>query len=162
LKKPENWASLKVMSLKEILNEDFKNAFKSGDRQRVDVLRLINAAIKNREIELRKNHSSDELTDEQVIEILNKESKKRKDSIEMFIKGGRADLKEKEEEELEIIASYLPKQLTKEEIEKEVENILNKENVTEFGRAMGLVMQVLKGRADSKLISEIVKRKLGN
>lgn len=162
MKKPENWASLKVMSLKEILNEDFKNAFKSGDRQRVDVLRLINAAIKNREIELRKNHSSDELTDEQVIEILNKESKKRKDSIEMFIKGGRADLKEKEEEELEIIASYLPKQLTKEEIEKEVENILNKENVTEFGRAMGLVMQVLKGRADSKLISEIVKRKLGN
>jgi uncharacterized protein len=149
------------MSLKEKLNSEFKEAFKSKNILKTDVLRLLNSAIKNREIELRAKGEDKELTDEQIMELITKESKKRKDAIIMFEKGGRIELKEKEEQELEIIQGYLPKQLSKKETEKSIDDILKGKDISDFGSVMGMVMGVLKGKADAKVISEIIRKKIG-
>ena len=143
------------MLLKEKLFEDLKTAMKASQQSRVDLLRLIINAVKNKEIEKKK-----ELSDEDVTQVIISEAKKRTDAIDLFIKGGRKDLAEKEKKESEIIGAYLPKMMSAEEAEKIIEKILHKNDGAEFGVVMKEVMAKLKGKADSKLISEIVKDKL--
>ena len=128
---------------------------KASQQSRVDLLRLIINAVKNKEIEKKK-----ELSDEDVTQVIISEVKKRTDAIDLFSKGGRKDLAEKEKKESEIIGAYLPKMMSAEEAEKIIEKILHKNDGAEFGVVMKEVMAKLKGKADSKLISEIVKDKL--
>ena len=150
------------MHLKEKLNADLKNALKSGNQFMADVLRLLLAALHNREIDNRAKTGSPELTDEAVIQLLAAEAKKRKEAIEIFIKGSRADLVRKKEQELAIIKTYLPEEISPREVEVKVVQILERLGTKDFGQAMKAVMQELKGRADAKLIAEIVKKKLAN
>ncbi len=148
------------MSLKDKLGEELKTALRSGDQFKVDVLRLLNSAIHNQEIAKKSKTGSGELTDEEVTAVLGIEAKKRRESIEVFRKGNRSDLAGKEEKELEIIQNYLPQQLSPEETEKAVKEILERSGAKDFGGAMKAVMAELKGKIDGKLTSEIIKKYL--
>ncbi len=144
------------MLLFEQINSDLKTAMKSGDKARVDVLRFslagLNAAKKEKEMK----EPGTMLTDEEVISVLQKEAKKRKESIELFRQGKRDDLVQKEEVDLAIIMGYLPKEMSREEIEKVVLD-LKRKGFTEFNTLMREAMKVMKGRADGKLVGEVVK-----
>ena len=151
------------MPLKQKLLKDLKEAMKAGDRERLGVLRLLTSAIHNKEIEKRSKSTSEELTEEEVTNVLSSEAKKRRESIDFFKKGGREDLAKNEQKEAEIIQRYLPKQMSPEEIEKEVGGILQgAPELSDFGLAMKEVMKTLKGKADAKIISEVIKKKLGD
>ncbi len=147
------------MSLLAKLNDDLKSAMKAGDAGKLGVLRMLNAAIKNQAITKGKDAV---LTDEEIMEVLRREQKKRKESVEAFAKGGRPELAAKEQEELAFVESYLPKQMSREEVAAAVEKILSGlSDKSNAGLVMKAVMQELKGKADGKLINEIVKEKLG-
>jgi uncharacterized protein YqeY len=146
------------LSLKDTINEQMRGAMKSKDTLRVGCLRLVMSAIKNREIEKRGELEEAELT-----KVLAQLAKQRREAIEMYEKGGRQELVNKEKGELEIINSFLPKQLSGEELAKLID-----EAISEVGasgpRDMGKVMKVLApktaGRADGKEVSEAVKQRL--
>lgn len=144
------------MSLKTTLQEDLKSAMKSGDGTRVGVLRLIISAVKNKEIEKKK----EPLPDEDVMQVLTTEAKKRKDSIDAFTKANRKDLADKEQAELAVIQKYLPAQMSREEVEKRVAAIVKKVGSKEMGPVMKAVMAELRGKADSAMINEAVKAEL--
>ncbi|MBA4320932.1 MAG: glutamyl-tRNA amidotransferase [Flavobacterium sp.] len=147
------------MGLKEILSGDIIKAMKSGDKIRLETVRTLRALFLEKEIEKRPNT----LTPEEELGTLTSAAKKRKESIELYEKAGRQDLAEKEKSELKIIQEYLPKQLTSEEIAVIVKKILNEAGATspkDFGKLMPLVMKELKGKADGKLITDIVKNSL--
>lgn len=145
------------------------------DRQEdgVSVLRMALGAILNKEKEKRakiaREHSElaaqalekeSQLTDEEIIEVLSSETKKRKESISEFKRGGRQDLVEKEKKELEILQGYLPEQLSEEELRKLVKEVINKvgaEQIKDMGKVMAELMPKLKGRADGNVVSTIVK-----
>ncbi len=149
------------MTLKEQITSDLKTAMKAGDAIRRDTLRLIDSAIKNVEIERNKREVG--LTEEEILEVIARAVKQRQDSIRQFEAGGRPDLAEKEKIELEIILPYLPAQLSQQEIEKVVTEILaTSENPTlaDLGKIMGQAMASLKGKADGNLVREIVKSQL--
>jgi uncharacterized protein YqeY len=149
------------MGLREKLSEDLKNAMKSGDKIRLEVVRMLQTMLRRREIE-RKGEGK-ELTEEDEIQVIKSEIKKRKEAIELFEKGGRIDLAEKEKRELEILNEYLPKQMSEEEIRGFVEKIIQETGAVgqkDFGKVMGLVMRELKGKADGSLVQKIVKEKL--
>ncbi len=153
--------STAAMTLKEQITSDLKTAMKAGDAIRRDTLRLIDSAIKNVEIE--KNKREVGLTEEEILEVIARAVKQRQDSIRQFEAGGRPDLAEKEKIELEIILPYLPAQLSQQEIEKVVTEILaTSENPTlaDLGKIMGQAMASLKGKADGNLVREIVKSQL--
>ena len=152
------------MSFKSRLQDDLKNAMKAGDSERVGLLRLLTSAIRNKEIEKRTKEKATadvELTDDEVLQSLQTEAKKRKESIDIFIKGGRQDLADKEQKELILIQVYLPKQMSVEETEKSVEEIIKKSGGADFSSVMKVVMQELRGKVDAKMVSELVKKKLG-
>ncbi|MEK9170023.1 MAG: GatB/YqeY domain-containing protein [Patescibacteria group bacterium] len=145
--------------LQEKLNQDLKEAMKSGNAEKVGVLRMLNASFQNRQIEKGKDAV---LTDDEALQVLMREAKKRRESVEAFTKGNRPELAEKEKSELLIVEAYLPKQMSREEAAAAVEKVLagltDKSNA---GLVMKAVMAELKGKADGKLISEIVKERLG-
>ena len=145
------------MGLKEKISEDLKQSLKSGNQFRVGVLRMLSAAIHNKEIEVRAKNSN--LTDEQIVQILGTEAKKRREAAELFNSGNRPDLGEKEKLELEIVLEYLPKQMNETDTRKAVTEIIVREKSASFAVAMKAVMKELKGKADAKLISEIIKDK---
>lgn len=147
------------MSLKLRIEEDLKKAVLQKEALRVSCLRLVKAAIKNKEIDKRG-----ELDEDQLIGILQTLAKQRKESIELFGKGGRQDLVDQETKELAIIEGYLPQPLSDGDLEKLVAETVQTLNVSgpkEMGRVMKEVMAKAKGRADGKKINELVKRKLG-
>lgn len=146
------------MNLLEKINSHIKEAMKGGDSFKVGTLRMVVSAIQNREIEKRAK-SSDPLTEEEIIEVLRREVKKRRESIEIYGNAGRGDLKEKEELELKIIQSYLPAELTEDEIEIIVTEIISR-GEKEFGKIMKTVKEQIGGRADGRLVSDIVKKHL--
>jgi uncharacterized protein YqeY len=147
------------MDLLQKINDDLKSALKSGDHFRLGVLRMVNSALKNKAIEKGKDAK---LTDEEILQIFTKEAKKRKESIVAFENGGRPELADGEKKELVIIEEYLPKQMSKEDTEKEVVRILATiSDKSKFGLVMKDVMKELNGKADAKLVSEIIKEKLG-
>jgi len=146
------------MSLKERLKADMKEAMKAKDKVRLSTIRMINSLIKNAEIEKRG-----ELTDEEIVQLLMKYAKQRRESIEMYEKGGRQDLVEKEKAELAIVESYLPEQMSEEEIREIVKKAIEEvgaESVKDMGKVMKVVMPKVKGRADGSLVNKIVKELL--
>jgi len=150
------------MNLQEKLSQDLKEAMRAGDHLKTSTLRLLNSALKNRAIEKKSQSGSEQLTDDEVLPIISKEAKKRQESIEMFSKANRDDLADKEKLELKILSVYLPKQLSSEEVEKEIDGIIKNLSSGDFGAIMKEAARTLKGKADGKLISEIVKKKLGS
>jgi len=148
------------MHLKDRLQEDLKAAMKSGDIARRDAIRLIASAIKQEEVDGQKT-----LSDEDVIALLMREAKKRRDSIEEARRFGRADTVEREQFELSLIESYLPQQLSREELEAEIQRAIEEtgaKSAKEIGNVMKVLMPRIKGRADGKLVNEMLKTLLGN
>ncbi|MFR2533806.1 MAG: GatB/YqeY domain-containing protein [Clostridia bacterium] len=145
--------------LKEKLLEDMKVAMRDKQTVRKNVIQMVRAAI----LQVEKDKQI-QIEDEQIIQIIAKESKKRKDSLSDYEKSGRQDLISQINEEIEILAEYLPKPLTREEIEKIIEEIIEQTQATTM-KDMGKVMKVAKEKmgatADGKTINEIVKEKLG-
>ena len=148
------------MSILERITSDLKTAMKSGDHARVDALRFILAGVQGAEKEKFAKAPGLALTDEEAISVLQKEVKRRKESIELFKKGNRPDLVSKEETDLAILLTYVPKELSVEEVEKVVEALIAK-GVSDFNSLMKEAMKELKGRSDGKTVGEVVKRKLG-
>lgn len=150
------------MTLRERISGDIKTAMKAGDSGKLTTLRGLISVLNNKGIEKRAKTGTEEpMTDEEVTNALLTEAKKRKESMEVFKTGGRADLAENEAKELAIIQEYLPKQLSAEETLAAVEAALTKSGAKEFGPAMKAVMAELRGKADAALVTEIVKKKLG-
>ncbi|MBD2861739.1 MULTISPECIES: GatB/YqeY domain-containing protein [Paenibacillus] len=146
------------MSLSEQLNEDMKRAMKNQDKFSLSVIRMIRSAIKNVEIDQKKT-----LDDNEVLDILNREIKQRKDSLQEFEKAGRDDLAETLKKELEVIAVYMPEQLTEEEIKTVVSQTIQETGVSskaELGKLMSALMPKVKGRADGRLVNQIVQQLL--
>lgn len=148
--------------LKEKITSDLKEAMKSGDSFKRDTLRLIDSAIKNAEIEKKKREEG--LSDEEVIEVLSRAVKQRNDSIKQYNDGGRPELAEKEQKELEIIKVYLPKQLSEDEIRAIVREIVSNAgtaSAADMGKIMGQAMGKVKGKADGNVVKKIVGEELG-
>ncbi|MGG1311846.1 MULTISPECIES: GatB/YqeY domain-containing protein [Cohnella] len=144
------------MSLAERLNEDMKQAMKSQDKFRLSTIRMIRASIKNQEIELGRP-----LEDNEVLDILSREVKQRKDSLQEFQKAGRDDLSQDVAAEIDIISQYLPKQLNEEEIKAIVTQTIQETGASskaDLGKVMGALMPKVKGRADGKLVNQIVQQ----
>lgn len=148
------------MTLKEKIQADFKNFFKEGQKETFGVLRMILAAVSNAEIEKRGKGGDETLTDDEVLSVLRKEQKKRKEAADLFRQGGRAELAEKEEAEAKIISSYLPAMISKEELEKIAEEEIAKSDGKNMGAIIKAIMERAGGRADGKTVSEIVKSKI--
>ncbi len=145
------------MTLKEKINADLKEAMKTGDKVRLQTIRSIRALI----LEFEKSGANREMTEEDEIKLLTSAAKKRKDAIEQYRNAGREDLAEKEEAELKIIETYLPAQLSEEEVESKVKEIASKvgaESKKDFGKLMGAAMKELKGKADGNLIRKIAEK----
>ncbi len=146
------------MSISEQLNSAMKEAMKAKDSLRLGAIRLIRAAIKNREIEERK-----ELDDQAVIAVLSSLAKQRRDSIEAYRESGREELAQKEEQELLVIQDFLPRQLTEDEIRRIVDAAVAEVGANspkDMGRVMKIVAPKTTGRADGRLVSELVKARL--
>ena len=141
--------------LKEKLLEDLKQAMKEKKLNRKNVVQMVRAAI----LQVEKDKAI-EVTDEQIVEIIAKEAKKRKDSLADYQKGGREDLVAQIEEEIAVLEEYLPKQLSKEEVEEKVKAIIQKTNASSM-KDVGMVMKEAKqeigAAADGKMISDVVK-----
>ncbi len=147
------------MGLKEEITGKMKEAMKAGDKPTLSTLRYLLSAVKNKEIEKRR-----ELADEEVLQVVSTLAKQRQDSIEQFRKGGRDDLVEKEVRELAILKAFMPQQFSAEEIQAVVDETaaeVGAEGMKDMGRLMKAVMAKLRGRADGRTVQEIVKKKLG-
>ncbi|OGF47078.1 MAG: aspartyl-tRNA amidotransferase [Candidatus Firestonebacteria bacterium RIFOXYC2_FULL_39_67] len=146
------------MGLKEKLDEDLKLAMKAKDELKLSTVRLLKNAISNAEIAKKKT-----LTDDDIITVIQSSIKQRKDSIEQYTQGGRSELAVQEETEMKILQAYLPEQLSEEEVRKFVLDVIKETgaaSVKEMGKVMGKLMPLVKGKADSSLVSLIVKEHL--
>lgn len=146
------------MSLKGRLMEDLKAAMKSKDKVRKNAITMIRAAIKQKEVDQRI-----ELTDEDIIDVIAKQSKQKRDSLEDFKKAERQDLIDLTEEEINILSEYLPQQLTEEEIDEIVKMSIDEVGANssqDIGKVMSHVMPKVKGRADGSIINRIVRQYL--
>ena len=143
------------MSIREQILADIKEAMKAKDEFKRDTLRTLNAALKQVEVDQRI-----EMTDEIVLPLLQKEIKKRADSVELYLKGAREDLAKKEQNEIELIKAYLPAQLSDDELKEKIKSIIEK-----VGKNLGAVMKMAKDEigasAEAKRISMIAKELLG-
>ena len=143
------------MSIREQILADIKEAMKAKDEFKRDTLRTLNAALKQVEVDQRI-----EMTDEIVLPLLQKEIKKRADSVELYLKGAREDLAKKEQSEIELIKAYLPAQLSDDELKEKIKSIIEK-----VGKNLGAVMKMAKDEigasAEAKRISMIAKELLG-
>lgn len=149
------------MNLKDRLVADMKEAMKAKEegKLRLSVIRMARAAIKNVEIDKKR-----ELSEEEVIEVLAREVKMRRDSIEEYIKASRQDVVEQLNQEIGILMAYLPEQLSETEIRRLVEEALQAtgaQGPKEMGKVMGYLMPKVKGKADGKLVNQLVKEALG-
>lgn len=146
------------MSILERIETEFRDALKAKDERKVSILRMVKASIKNKEIEKRTSLSEDDLYD-----ILNSFVKRGKESIEQFSKAGRSDLVQKEEEELRIIRSFLPEQLSEDDIKRLIREAISEVNakgVNDMGKVMKVIMPKVKGRADGRLVNNLVREVL--
>src|SRR3989344_3485503 len=144
--------------LKEKLQQEMKDALKSGDSQKRTLLGMVLSAVKNKEIEKRN-----ELTDEDVISVISSEIKKRKDAIEQYEKGGRPELAEGERKEAEMLMAYMPEQMSEDDVRVEVKKAIAEtgaKDMKEMGKIIGTVMAKIKGKADGQMVSRIVKEEL--
>lgn len=143
------------MSLKEKLRQDMVSATKSKDLVALSTLRLLLASIKNREIELRK-----EAEDGEIVKILATNIKQRKESIELYEKGGREDLAEREKKEIEVLEAYLPPQMDRDEIIALIKDVISDvgaRGIQDLGKVMKDIMPRVAGRAEGKEVSNLVR-----
>ena len=142
----------------KILN-DLKEAMKAQDKEKLSVIRMVKGAMQMQELDKKAP-----LTDEEVISVIAKEIKTRKESIVEFEKGNRTDLIQKTEAEIKILEDYMPEQLTAEEIQKIIDEVFKKLNPTasDMGKVMGAITPLVKGKADLSSISKTVKERLMN
>jgi len=148
------------MPLKERISSDLKTAMKNADSFRVGVLRLVSSSFQNEAIAKRTRGAEGDLTEDELIAVLKREAKKRRESIDIYTQADRAELAENEERELKIIKEYLPPELSAEEIEKTVKKLVDS-GMTDFSAVMKAAMAEFKGAADGKIVSEAVKKILG-
>ncbi len=147
-----------MSELKKRITGDMKSAMKAKDRQALKAVRMILEAIKKKEIDERI-----ELDDAQVMTVIQKMVKQRKDSISQFSDAGRSDLVEIEEAELEIINNYMPEQLSEEEVASFVDKAINDSganSMKDMGKLMGILKSQLQGKADMSLVSQLIKSRL--
>ncbi len=147
------------MTMKETILNDMKNAMKAQDAVKLSALRFLQSAIKNKEIELRPNA----IADQDVIAVIKKMCNQHKDSIEQYSKAGRQDLVDQEKAQLNVIEAYLPKQMSRDELEKVIAAVIAETKAAtmkDMGAVIKATMAKTAGAADGKMISEIVKAKL--
>ncbi|EOL42117.1 GatB/YqeY domain-containing protein [Enterococcus phoeniculicola] len=148
------------MSLLSTLNEDMKTAMKAKDKETLQVVRMLKAAIQNEQIKIGRD-----LNGEEELTVLSREMKQRRDSLSEFEKAERDDLAEKVKSEIIIVEKYMPEQLSEEEIRQIVAGAIAKTGATspkEFGKVMGAVMPQVKGKADGNQVNAVVKELLQN
>jgi len=143
------------MNLKDRLTEDLRQSMRQGDERRKSTIRLVRAAIINAEIE-----RGQDLGEDEVLAIIAKQAKQRRESVAEFAKGGRQDLVDQEEEELQILLSYLPAQMSRDEIEVAARQVIAEVGATsmaQMGEVMRRLMSQLKGKADGSLVNQVVR-----
>lgn len=148
----------KYNMLQEQLKTDLIIAMKAKDPERVSTLRFLLSAINNKQIELQRD-----LTDEDVVGVIGHQIKERKESIEAFTAGNRQDLVDKEKHEMEILSGYMPEQMPERELEQVVNQVIKETGASspaDFGKVMGMVMARVKGKADGNKVGGIVKKQL--
>ena len=146
--------------MRSLLDTNLKEAMKSQEKQRLATLRLINAAIKDRDIAVRSEENTEGVSDNEIILILSNMVKQRKQSIIQYEEGGRIELAEREREEIKIIEEFLPNQLSEQEIKEEITKIIeskDKLSIKDMGKIMGELKTNFSGRMDFGKASEIVK-----
>ena len=165
-----------MKNIKEKIQQDFKKALKEKNKTEISTLRMLNAATLNREKEKRYKISKEnpdwkekelgkesQLTEDELIEVISSEVKKRKEAISEFEKGKREDLAQKERKEMEILKRYLPEQISGEEIKKMAKEAITEvgaESPKDMGKVMGVLMPKMKGKAEGSVISKIVRELL--
>ncbi|MCX6762078.1 MAG: GatB/YqeY domain-containing protein [Candidatus Moranbacteria bacterium] len=150
------------MSLKKQILDDLKTAMKAGDTLRRDTLRMLDSMVKNVEIEKQKRETG--LSDEEVLEVIGRAVKQRKDAAAQYSVGGRQDLVEKENQEVAILAAYMPAQLDEATVREAVKAVIVQVGATslaDIGKVMGPAMGKLKGQADGNLVKKIAEEELG-
>ena len=148
-----------MSELKSKIMDDVKAAMKNKEADRLSAIRFLQSAIKNKEIDLRPK----EITDEDIMSVIKKSAKQRKDSIEQYEKAGRQDLVDKEKFELSVIEQYLPEQMSEDKVSAIVDEVvaaLGASSMKEMGAVMKEVQAKTAGAADGKMISQLVKAKL--
>jgi uncharacterized protein len=146
------------MNLSEQIKDDIKVAMKGRDMQTLTILRGLSSSMKNKSIDLKK-----ELEDAEVIAVVKSDVKKLKDALETFVSAAREDLVKKTKEEIEVLKKYLPAEMSDEDLEAKVKEVLEKEDITDaadIGKAMGAAMAELKGQADGGRVKEMVGKLL--
>jgi len=147
------------MSIKDRLSAEMKDAMRARDSVKVSTIRMVLSSVKYKEIE-----KGGPLDDDGMVSVLATAAKQRKEAIEQYRKGGRDDLAEKESSELAVIESFMPQQMSPEEVEEVVKKAITDTGASapkDMGRVMKELMPQLKGKADGKLINELVKKHLG-
>ena len=153
------------MSLRNKIDEDYKQSIKNKDQQKIDTLRLIRSAIKDKDISSRTSENKEGINDSEILSLLLNLIKQRNDSIEQFQKAKRDDLIKNEKSEIEVIKYYLPKQKTQEETEKIINEIIsgnNLESIKDMGKLMSIIKNDYAGEVDMGLVGKIAKSKLIN
>lgn len=148
--------------LKDKLQEDIKAAMVAHDEEKLSTLRMLKNALQYAEIAKGIDYSA---TDEDVIDVIGKEVKKRRESIDLYEKGGRPELADKEKKELEVLMSYLPEQMSEEEVSKLVDEAVastGAASMQDMGKVMGALMPKVKGKADAGMVSNLVRQKLNS
>jgi uncharacterized protein YqeY len=148
------------MTLEERLLEDMKSAMKAGQKAELATIRMLRAQLKDARISKRAD-----LTEEDVEAALQQAAKRRREAIELYLKGNRQDLVDKEQNELEIINKYLPKQLSEDEIKHLIDGVIKKLGISDekdIGKLMGSLMPQVKGKADGKMVQQLARTALAN
>ncbi len=146
------------LSLSEQIMSDMKEAMKARDKVRLNTVRMIKSALMNEKIK-----AGHDLTAEEELTVLSREKKQREESIEEFTKANRKDLADETKQELAIVESYLPKQMTQEELNQAVSSAIaeaNAQGKSDFGKVMKILMPKIKGKADGKAASDVVRKQL--
>ena len=153
------------MSLRNKIDEDYKQSIKNKDQDRVNTLRLIRSGIKDKDISSRTSQNKEEINDAEILSLLISLIKQRKDSIDQFQKAKRDDLIKNEQNEIEIINEYLPQQKTQEETEKIINEIItnnNLQSIKDMGKLMSIIKNDYAGEVDMSFVGKIAKSKLVN
>ncbi|MFB3925479.1 MAG: GatB/YqeY domain-containing protein [Syntrophales bacterium] len=148
------------MNLKEKIDSEMVQAAKAKDRLRLSAIRMIKTAVHNKEIDLKRP-----MTDTDIVQVLASLVKQRNDSIEQFKQGGRQDLVEKEEAELRVVRGFMPEEMSREEVEAEIKKVIHEigaASIKDMGKVMKAVMPRVTGRADGKMVSDMVKSMLSS
>lgn len=147
-----------MVSILDQLNQDMKQAMKDKEALKLSVIRMLKAALKNEEI-----HQGRTLTEDDELAILTRELKQRQDSLHEFEKAGRSDLAEKTRLEIEVVKSYLPEELSEDELREMIREAISQVSATskkDMGKVMSILMPKVKGRADGKLVNQMVSELL--